>query len=373
MSARRRLAIFTTMLAAAALLPMVAAATPAPEPTDQPPPADDSAIPPLNPVEPADGLEEVVHSWALAPAGTAAGQAGNRPELSYVADPGAVLEDAVTLYNLSNVPLVFRIYPTDAFNNDDGDFDLLAPEVPPIGAGTWVDLGAEQVTVDANTQVTFPITITIPENASAGDHAGAILASNAAVSTGDSGEQFTVDRRTGTRLFVRVNGPLLPELSVEDLQVDVGTSLNPFGASAAVTYTIENRGNVRLGGDVIASIGGPFGIGEQSADVRRIADLLPGESVTFVEEFDSVPTLGVAVAKVDIDPTGSGGGEIATSSRQSLSLALPIGVILIVLAGVFAVLALRAYRRHRGHDDPDDGAAGGDDVVGLRDAERQLT
>jgi len=142
----------------------------------------------------------------------------------------------------------------------------------------------------------------------------------------------------------------VPELSIEDVQTDVDSSINPFGGSATVTYTVENRGNVILGGTVAASIAGPLGLGEQTADPRTIEELLPGGSVTFVDEFDNVPTLGVAVANVEIDPE-SADGAIDTASRQSLSLALPIGIILLLLAAVFGVLALRAYRRHQRSDD----------------------
>jgi hypothetical protein len=353
MNIRRRVVLaLTSVLALATLVPPMPAVAGIIEQTD------DSAVPPVEPVEPNldEQGNEIVHSWALAPAGSEeAGGVGNRNELTYVADPGSVIEDAVTLFNLSNVPLVFRIYATDAFNNPDGEFDLLAPEIPPTGAGTWVDLGAEQITVDAGTQVTMPITITIPENASAGDHAGAVLASSAAVSTGEDGQQLTLDRRTGTRLYVRVNGPLVPELTIENVDTDYESSINPLGGSATVTYTIENRGNVRLGGTVTASIGGPFGIGSQDADPRVIADLLPGQSVTFEEEFDDVAALGVAVAEVALDPVDDGGATSEPVSRQSWSLALPIVVLLALAAALFGALALRAVRRHQRLDGAVDG------------------
>ena len=51
----------------------------------------------------------MIHSWALAPAGSLdPNEAGNRPNLSYTADPGAVVEDAVTLFNYGTAQLTFR-------------------------------------------------------------------------------------------------------------------------------------------------------------------------------------------------------------------------------------------------------------------------
>ena len=74
-----------------------------------------------------------------------------------------------------------------------------------------------------------------------------------------------LDRRTGTRLLIRVNGPLTAELAVTDVSTDYSPALNPLAGSATVTYVVENRGNTRLGGTATAAVGGPFGIGEVTA------------------------------------------------------------------------------------------------------------
>ncbi len=341
MTIRRRLALLTSVLAFAALAPTVSVSAQ----TD-----DAGNPPPVDPVEPTidEQGNEIVHSWALAPAGTDdANGAGNRSNLSYVADPGTVIEDAVTLYNLSNVPLVFGIYATDALNNPDGEFDLLEADEVPVGVGSWVDMGAEQIPVEARTQVTIPITITIPENATPGDHAGAVLASNAAVSTGPDGQQLTLDRRTGTQIFVRVNGPLTAELAVADIATDYTSSLNPLSGSATVSYTIENRGNVSLGGTVQASVGGPLGLGEQKGTENELPLLLPGSSITLTENFDNVPAFGVAVTKVQLNPSSDGDAAVAASTQQSITFAPPIALLMFLLAGLFGLLAWRAYRRHQ--------------------------
>ena len=42
-----------------------------------------------------------------------------------VTSPGGGRRIAVVLFNLGNVPMLFRVYATDAFNNVDGQFDLI--------------------------------------------------------------------------------------------------------------------------------------------------------------------------------------------------------------------------------------------------------
>src|SRR5262245_12940729 len=89
----------------------------------EPPPEPDSTEepPPEGSVPDDTGI---VHSWALAP-GDGSAEAGERPNLSYQLPPGGEVHDIVTLYNFSNVELTFRVYATDAYNNEDGSFDLL--------------------------------------------------------------------------------------------------------------------------------------------------------------------------------------------------------------------------------------------------------
>jgi hypothetical protein len=338
----RRLVLSTALLAVGVTLPTLSAAAQSPN---------DPTAPPGQPVAPIvdDQGNEVVHSWALAPGGSAdAGGVGNRPDLSYVADPGSVIADTVTLYNLSNVPLTFKIYATDAFNDIDGQFGLLGADETPVDVGSWVDLGGDEVPVPARTQVTIPITISIPGNAAPGDHVGAVLAANATVSTGADGQAMTLDRRTGPRLYVRVNGPIVEELAIADVRTAYQPSLNPLSGSATVTYRIENRGNVRLGGTTAASVGGPFGIAKhQGADIE-LPELLPGQSITLEQQFDDVAALGVAVTDVRLDPASSDGeSTLASSSRSSIVLAPPIAVLLLFLALLFGVLVARAYRRHQ--------------------------
>ena len=140
--------------------------TPAPlEQTVQP---DDGSV-----LQPEGG--EVVHSWALAPAGSDdPNEGGNRPNLSYTVEPGTVVDDAVTLYNYGNAQLIFNIYATDAFNGESGELDFLSGTEAPTGVGSWVTFPQDIITVPAGQQATIPIQISIPDNAGPGDYTGAL-------------------------------------------------------------------------------------------------------------------------------------------------------------------------------------------------------
>lgn len=295
--------------------------------------------------------EEIIHSWALAPAESEQeGGGGDRPILSYVANPGDVIDDAVSLYNLGNVPLTFRVYATDAFNNDAGEFSLLSGNETPTDVGAWVDIapGADQLTVLPGNHATIPITINVPADASPGDHVGAVLAASTALSPDDAGQIIAVDRRTGTRIYLRVNGAIRPELAIEDLSAEYSPSANPLDGSMSVSYRIENRGNIRLGGTHALSIAGPLGLGRQRIQGEELPELLPGQGIDITTAVDGVPALLFSSTEVVVEPDASASGvRLAPTKASTTTLTPPIAMLLIALAVVLTLLLARALRRHR--------------------------
>ncbi len=335
----RRLVLSATIMSVAFVASAVPAqGAPATVPPTEPPPA---AVP--TDVAPPQVVEE---SWALSPAGSLeADSASERPDLTYEADAGAIIKDAVTVFNFGTVQLTFRVYATDAFNNADGQFDLLSGDQQPVDVGSWVTMGQEMVTVPPGKQVTIPITIKVPAGTTPGDHTGAILASNQSIGAGPEGGAVTLDRRTGTRLYLRVNGPLFPELAVANVDTTYQHALNSLAGSADVKFRIENRGNVRLGGTATVTIAGPFGLGERKVKVPDIAELLPGQDVEVTVEVDDVPALMGASTTVRVEPTV--GSDASTASGEDTTFVPPITLLLALLFVLLGVLARRSYLRHR--------------------------
>jgi len=335
------LAALVLSVAAPAFSGSVAAQAPAPNDDGVPPVSVDDVLP--APAAPG----EVVHSWALSPAGSDDPlEAGNRPNLTYSADPGTELTDAVTLFNYGTAQLTFRVYGVDAYNTADGAIDVTPGTDDPTEVGSWVTMAQEYITVPAGQQVTIPFTLDVPDNATPGDYRGAVLASNQSRSTGNEEQVVILDRRTGTQLFVRVKGPLSAELAIEDLSTDYDPAINPLAGIAKITYNIVNRGNVSLTGTSSVTIGGPFGLGKQTLPQSDFGTLLPGGSVPVTVTVDDVPAFLVAVTEVTLEPEGQD-VEVSEVSRSSMTLAIPIAVLLGLLALMFGFLGYRAYRRHQ--------------------------
>jgi hypothetical protein len=291
----------------------------------------------------------VQHSWGLGPTGSSdPSQPGNRQSLTYDVAPGSTIEDSVTLYNFGNIGLPFRVYATDAFNQPDGQVELLAGDLEPLDVGSWVSVAEERIAVQPGMQVTIPITITVPADARPGDHVGALLASSPIKGVGEDGVSVDIDRRTGPDIVVRVQGSLDPELSIEGLSASYSPSLNPLSGSAEVTYRLHNIGNVRMSGTHYVTMGGPFGLGEARTEPIEFSSLLPGGSIEVTVPVDGVPASVVSTASVQVETSpvdGVGDATPTTSEASTRTLALPVSVIALVLIVALVLLARIRYRR----------------------------
>ena len=172
-------------------------------------------------------------------------------------------------------------------------------------------------------------------------------------------------------MYIRVSGPVDAALAVTDVQTDYSHALNPLAGSADVSFVVENRGNVRLGGTASVGIAGPFGLGERTVALPDLPELLPGQRVTIFTTLADVPALFLDRTTVRLTPTGAADvTSVATSSGKDMFFAPPITVVLVLLCMLFGLLARRSYRRHR---DNASGALVGDAAATMPERELQPT
>lgn len=284
-------------------------------------------------------------SWSVFPA---TADAGGRPYFYLSADPGATLSDKVTVTNKTGEPLTFRLYAADAYNTArDGGFAVRAQNEKQRSVGAWAKADRDRVTVKPHGSVTVPVTIKVPEDAEPGDHPGALVALDERIDPADAGAVAVgIQKAVGARIYLRVNGPTMPALSVEDVTVEHTQPLVPgTGKSRAViSYTLRNRGNVTLSPKVALKAEGLFGRTLLARDLKRIpSELLPRQEVRLTEEWAGAPQVEWGEIKL----TAS-----ARDTRESASVsyfALPwlvAGVLFAALAGGTA-LWIRSRRNRR--------------------------
>ncbi|MFI6942791.1 WxL protein peptidoglycan domain-containing protein [Streptomyces sp. NPDC050418] len=269
--------------------------------------------------------------WSVYPS---SGQPGGRPYFFLMADPGTTLKDKVTVTNKADEPLTFKLYASDAYNTPrDGGFAVRALGEKQRGIGAWAKPAKSRVTVPPKKSLDIPLTIKVPESAEPGDHPGALVALDEQIDPAEGSVEVGVQRAVGARIYLRVGGPTVPGLSVENVKMKHDKPLVPgFGKSTAtITYTLHNRGNVTLNPKVELTAKGLFGRKLLDRDLTKVpAELLPLQKVELTERWSGAPQLDWG----DVELTATSKDVKTTGSTSFLALPwLVAGAILAILLG----------------------------------------
>uniref|UniRef100_UPI003F6877CE WxL protein peptidoglycan domain-containing protein n=1 Tax=Streptomyces polyasparticus TaxID=2767826 RepID=UPI003F6877CE len=249
--------------------------------------------------------------WSVYPTSA---QPGGRPYFYLTADPGTTLTDKVTVTNKAEEPLTFKLYAADAYNTArDGGFAVRSLGEKQTGIGAWAKPEKTRVTVPPGSSLDIPVTIKVPEGAEPGDHPGALVALDEKVDPAEGSVEVGVQRAVGARIYLRVGGPTMPALSVENVKMNHDKPLVPgFGKSTAtITYTLHNRGNVTLNPKVELSANGLFGRKLLDRDLKKVpSELLPRQKVELTERWSGAPQLDwgdvqLTATSQDVRTTGS--------------------------------------------------------------------
>ncbi|MEU2422350.1 DUF916 domain-containing protein [Streptomyces sp. NPDC007851] len=287
-------------------------------------------------------------SWSVYPV---ASKIAARPYFYLSLDPGQTLTDKVAVANKTGRPLTFRLYAADAYNTArDGGFAVRTVTERMRGVGAWAKLSKARVTVPPHRTVTVPFTLRVPQGAEPGDHPGAIVALDERVDPGAGALALGVRRAVGARVYLRVSGPTLPAVAVENVHVGHHQPLVPGlgDSTATITYTLHNTGNVTLNPRVRLRAEGLFGRTLLSRTLTGIpSELLPGERVRLTAHWPDAPQLDWGKVTLTASATGT------TESASASFLALPWLVLaLVFVAGAVGGTLFARLRRGRGLPSP---------------------
>ncbi|MFI5912381.1 hypothetical protein [Dactylosporangium sp. NPDC051541] len=285
---------------------------------------------PLIPVAaPAPAFAEATTTWTVQPA-SERGPDGRRwiePSL----DPGQVVTEHLAVRNIGKASAVFALSAADGYLTDKGRFNMLPADQPSKDGGTWIAV-QKSVTVGPNETKVVPFTITVPRDATPGDHPAGIAAS--ILSTSGT---VSVDSRVGFRVMLRATGTLTPAVTATQLTVRYERSWNPLRAGTVhIGYTTTNSGNVRVEPRGRAEVAGWFN--------SRGHDAGGGELLPKGARSDRATVGGVwALGRVTTTVTITGAGPPVTVSAGSWLIPWP--QLLVVLVVAASILAWRLRRR----------------------------
>lgn len=293
-------------------------------------------------------------TFGIAPA-SARGFDG-RSNLSYGVTPGALLADHVAVLNYSSVALSLQVYATDAVETTSGSLGFQPAGAAETQVGAWVSIPPRYATIrvpaesrDEPGAVVVPFLLRVPDQASPGDHVGAIVASLKTAGRGPGGEHVVLLQRVGTRVFVRVSGRLAPALALTGLTTSYRGTADPVASGQLqMSYLVRNDGNVDIAVEhQSVSVSGLLGL-DVRLHLAGISLLIPGAVVRESAVVAGVWPQLLVHARAFARPFVLGGGA-ATPGVTSVSTsrwlwAVPWALLTLVLLLVLVVLAVLRLR-----------------------------
>lgn len=222
-------------------------------------------------------------AWTAAPA-------AGRPYAYLEGPAGSVLQDSLSVTNPGARPLTVRL----------------------TGEGAPVAFAARTVTVPARTRADVPFAVTVTADTPPGDHRGTVRATAA-------GRELSVE------LLLRVSGPRLVALTVEDVRVDETTG--------ALRYTLVNRGTTVLAPTLAVRAEGLLGTVLDRPERALPLTLRPGERATRTEPWPDPPALDSVTVRLTARAPGA---PPATARAEAAFAELP------ALAGAAGLLLAAA-------------------------------
>ena len=286
-----------------------------------------------------------------------------RSLFSYGLTPGSVAYDHVAVVNYSLKKLNLDVYATDAITSAEGGYALRAATEKPFDLGAWVVVGdklrSRTLSVPGRRKdgspgrVILPVSISVPANATPGDHAAGIVASLNTLGKNPKGQNIKLEQRVASRIYVRVSGQLHPDLAVTALKATYVKGHHPWSpGSVRVDYTITNGGNLRMGFNPSVEVAGPFGFGRTTTAGKPVAELLPGTSLRIRTTVPNVWPTGY----VDVTVVAEARAAVAAAvppvepARQTIRIWVITWELLLVLLLLLALLGfwvVRFIRRRR--------------------------
>jgi hypothetical protein len=287
-------------------------------------------------------------TWSVVPADA------NGPDGRRVIDielaGGQQTTEHIAVINRSTQPVDFAIDANDGYLTSKGYFDMRPSDAKPVDGGAWIEI-PDKVNIAAGATAVVPVKVSIPQNATPGDHPAGVTASVDTVSG-----QVRVQNRVGVRLNIRVSGAYVAKVAVSDVKAQYTWSWNPFTpGSVEVTYTVANAGNVRLAPDsriLTSTLVGETGWTDTSDAKAR--EIMPGGSRTFTARVTGAWPMGVINTTVMAIPAPAGQPlPGVTAERVSIDTsvwALPwpqlaVLALLVLLIVAFRVTSVRRRKR----------------------------
>jgi hypothetical protein len=205
----------------------------------------------------------------------------NRSWFVYTMGPGDFKEDIVVVNNHSDKSMIVGIEAYDAQNTSNGSFTLVTDTKDNQDVGTWVTPSTDTITIPGGESKEVSFKITIPSNASVGQHSGAIAVYQKSSQSGGTGLKVVV----GARIYITVPGTVNRKVTFDQVSHEFKDGKLVFHIKTT------NHSNINLEPSLDIKLRGLFRTYIQTEDNN--GTYLPGRTITISPVWNRrAPTLG---------------------------------------------------------------------------------
>lgn len=206
----------------------------------------------------------------------------NRSWFVYTLSPGESITDTVIINNHSDKPMNVAVESLDAANTTGGGFTLVKDMAANRDLGRWIGISSQVVRIAPNQSAEVGFKLTVPSDASVGQHSGAISVYE---QVGTTLGQVGLKIRMGARVYVTVPGKVNRKLTFSKVEHKIEKGKLTFFVNA------KNDSNINLEPALDIHLRGLFRNIVQSTNEN--GTYLPGSSLKLeIPWKKSAPKLG---------------------------------------------------------------------------------
>lgn len=192
----------------------------------------------------------------------------------YELKPGQSKQDGVRIFNNTKKRRTIEVGAVDSILASGGAFSCEQNSAPKNSVGNWITLAQNQVNVDSFKNKVVNFTVSVPPNASVGEHNGCITIQDQSMTAQENSGGVILGFRSAIRVAITVPGKIVKNLQL----VGVGLS-GPTDGIYHVMPTAKNTGNVSLDTVVAASLS-PI-VGQSTKAASGTYPVLPGSTASW--------------------------------------------------------------------------------------------
>ncbi len=192
------------------------------------------------------------------------GSIGGRPALPRKGDPrsesifihtinrGQTIPEAVVVANNSDKTQEVDVYAVDAIPSNTGAFTCKQRAETSTGAGQWIKISKQTVTLKPDQSQIVDFAITAPSNADVGEHNACVVLEQAN-NNGEVSGNLTIRTRSAIRVALTIPGKLRREVAIDSFTVTQTPIQQNFD------IILKNAGNVSADTNVKIKLASLFG------------------------------------------------------------------------------------------------------------------